>query len=147
MAVICFDRCPKRRRRSQTAAPVVKVATEQTPTNPNISKSFKEKRKKQQQQQPPTTNNAISSSSVIPAVQRDEEPPDDDPVLDLEPQTVSVTSCLFVMSSFVIGGAILFSIWEVCNFIITRSSNLLINRLLNRVGAMWMDRISVSQVC
>ena len=30
-----------------------------------------------------------------------------------DPQTVSVTSCLIVISIFVIGGAILFSIWEV----------------------------------
>lgn len=30
-----------------------------------------------------------------------------------DPQTVSVTSCLCVMFSFVIGGAVLFSIWEV----------------------------------
>ena len=46
--------------------------------------------------------------SVIPV----EEPADENPNID-DPQTVSVTSCLVVMSSFVIGGAILFSVWEV----------------------------------
>ena len=46
--------------------------------------------------------------SVIPV----EEPADENPNID-DPQTVSVTSCLVVMSSFVIGGAILFSVWVV----------------------------------
>jgi hypothetical protein len=51
--------------------------------------------------------------SVIPV----EEPAaDEDPNID-DPQTVSVTSCLVVMSSFVIGGAILFSVWEVAVFL------------------------------
>ena len=41
-----------------------------------------------------------------------------------DPSTVSVTSCLFVISVFVLGGAILFSVWEafsinfLCHFLL-----------------------------
>jgi hypothetical protein len=83
--------------------------------------------------------------SVIPV----EEPAaDEDPNID-DPQTVSVTSCLVVMSSFVIGGAILFSVWEVAVFLhpsIFIDFFFILNGIFQRAGAMWMDPIFVSQV-
>lgn len=106
-----------------TISPTVnkKTPVQQSPTvtatTSNGQKSFKEKRKKKQTPAPD-----VMTVSVIPVElpvdvrkkkeEQEKEEEEEDPA-DLEPQTVSVTSCLFVISSFVIGGAILFSIWEV----------------------------------
>ena len=88
------DRCPRRRRRNQWTPELATTAMNQQRDN---------KRKKQPTH--PAANHL--SVSVIPVEAAEEDPTADDP------QTVSVTSCLVVMSSFVIGGAILFSVWEV----------------------------------
>lgn len=95
-----------------TISPTVKKTpvVQQSTTATNGQKSFKEKRKKKQT--PPLTVSVIPVDPPDVRKTQEEEEDEEDPA-DLEPQTVSVTSCLFVISSFVIGGAILFSIWEV----------------------------------
>nr|CAH0101549.1 unnamed protein product [Daphnia galeata] len=95
-------KCPKRRRRGQwTPELAATTATTTSPMNQQLTRD-NHQRKKHGKTDPNFT------VSVIPV----EEPAaDEDPNID-DPQTVSVTSCLVVMSSFVIGGAILFSVWE-----------------------------------
>jgi hypothetical protein len=89
-------RCPRRRRRGQLTPEVATIPVSQEPVRDKKRKKHK------------TDPAAIITVSVIPV-----EPAEEDDPTAYDPQTVSVTSCLVVMSSFVIGGAILFSVWEV----------------------------------
>jgi len=73
------------------------------------NRSNKKKRPEMQHQPPPVVVTDIVVASAVTAAAA----ADDDEAHHYEPQTVSVTSCLIVISIFVIGGAILFSIWEV----------------------------------
>ena len=90
---------------------------------------------------------ATIAVSVIPVEVAEEVDP-----TAYDPQTVSVTSCLVVMSSFVIGGAILFSVWEVTKpilfflLIFSFLFEILSTANVFRAGAMWTDPISVSPV-
>lgn len=79
----CF-RCPKRRNRTP--------AREVTPATSAAAGRTKGKLQRQ-------------ASVVVEDYEAD--------AVDREPQTVSVTSCLFVISSFVVFGAVLFGVWEV----------------------------------
>lgn len=89
-------RCPRRRRRGQLTPEVATIPVSQEPV--------RDKKRKKHKTDPAAT----ITVSVIPV-----EPAEEDDPTAYDPQTVSVTSCLVVMSSFVIGGAILFSVWEV----------------------------------
>ncbi len=73
-------------------------------TIPVSQEPVKDKKRKKHKTDPAAT----ITVSVIPV-----EPAEENDPTAYDPQTVSVTSCLVVMSSFVIGGAILFSVWEV----------------------------------
>lgn len=98
-------RCPKRRRRGQLSS-LKQQQQHQKDSNAqtsSVNEDESSKRGKKKKQQP--------TVSVIPVEDDVEE--EEPTAVDFEPQTVSVTSCLVVISSFVIGGAILFSIWEV----------------------------------
>ena len=101
-----------------TAPPVVvemtskkNLKTEEPPS------SFKEKKRKKKNSKLATGNKKKTVADVPvplplpPVIVTDTA---DDEFRPYEPETVSVTSCLIVISVFVIGGAILFSIWEVC---------------------------------
>jgi len=124
----------------ETAPVVVKMTRKNRSKLPSIAKavpttdelsdnnqpSFKEKKRKTN----PTATAATRKSNKNNKKRPDMPPPpvvvtadivvasavaDDDETEGhhYDPQTVSVTSCLIVISIFVIGGAILFSIWEV----------------------------------
>lgn len=71
-----------------------------------IQQPAKEKRKKQK------GNSVIEPAIAVSVIPVETNEAEIGPIV-YDPQTVSVTSCLVVMSIFVIGGAILFSIWEV----------------------------------
>lgn len=73
------------------------------------NRSNNKKKRPEMEQPPPVVVTDIVVASAVPAATA----ADDDEAHHYEPQTVSVTSCLIVISIFVIGGAILFSIWEV----------------------------------
>ncbi|XP_046636979.1 potassium channel subfamily K member 15-like isoform X2 [Daphnia pulicaria] len=88
-------KCPRRRRRGQLTPEVATIPVSQEPV--------RDKKRKKHKTDPAAT----ITVSVIPV-----EPAEEDDPTAYDPQTVSVTSCLVVMSSFVIGGAILFSVWE-----------------------------------
>ncbi|KAK4025397.1 hypothetical protein OUZ56_014470 [Daphnia magna] len=90
-------KCPRRRRRGQLASTnELEVA---------IPQPAKEKRKKQK------GNSVIEPAIAVSVIPVETNEAEIGPIV-YDPQTVSVTSCLVVMSIFVIGGAILFSIWE-----------------------------------
>lgn len=78
--------------------------TPEVATIPVSQEPVRDKKRKKHKTDPAAT----ITVSVIPV-----EPTEEDDPTAYDPQTVSVTSCLVVMSSFVIGGAILFSVWEV----------------------------------
>lgn len=100
-----------------TATTTTTTTTTTSTTKSGAGPSVKEKRKKKTD---PTA--AALTVSVIPIDLEAED------AVDFEPQTVSVTSCLVVISSFVIGGAILFSIWEVRIVDVIHHSRLLLLR-------------------
>lgn len=123
-------RCPKRRRRTLRIEEVIPSTINIQPDPPSSSghPSFKEKRKKNHKNDPvELLELSVVATTTLPeqviVVSAEPEPENN---INNDPQTVSVTSCLCVMFSFVIGGAVLFSIWEVYTSIFTSSKSRLI---------------------